>query len=46
LFIDIEANKLLFVPELEVVISKALEIKLPNNELSHPIFHLTSKPTA
>ncbi len=45
LFVDVEANKLMFLPELEVLITKALELTLPNNSLSYSIFYLTTSPS-
>ncbi len=39
--VDIESNKLMYVPELETVATCALELNLPQNLLSCRVFYLS-----
>ncbi len=38
--VDIESNKLMYVHELETVVTTGLELALPHNLLSYPLFYI------
>jgi hypothetical protein len=39
--IDLESNKLMYVPEIEALVTFGLELKLPQNLLTHSVFYIS-----